>query len=73
MPAVALWRLGEHDRQHSVGVPYKFLYRQKAAGTLEVNGCVGAKHCYRFTLKVEFRKPILHCAIKITFISSFSL
>lgn len=22
VPAVALWRLGEHDRQHSVGVPY---------------------------------------------------
>lgn len=22
VPAVAMWRLGEHDSQHSVGVPY---------------------------------------------------
>lgn len=22
VPAVALWRLGQNDRQHTVGVPY---------------------------------------------------
>lgn len=38
VPAVALWRLEEHDRQHGVGVPYSFLYRQRAAGSCKVRG-----------------------------------
>lgn len=47
--------LEEHDRQDGVGVPYSFLYRQRAAGSCEVRGCVGAKRYNRFRVKVEFR------------------
>lgn len=55
VPAVALWRLGVRDRQHSVGVPYQFLYWQRAAGS--VRGCVGAR-CYGW-FKAAFRKSMI--------------